>query len=64
MQLPREMTEPLGMAGLVRLQPEPDHIGVWPDGRQASDRQTGDRAARDQQPRDQQPHDQETGDDD
>jgi ABC-type lipoprotein export system ATPase subunit len=32
-QLPREMTEPLGMRDLVRLQAEPDHIGVWPDRR-------------------------------
>ena len=24
------MTEPLGMRGLVRLEAEPDHIGVWP----------------------------------
>jgi ABC-type lipoprotein export system ATPase subunit len=31
LQLPREMTEPLGMRGLVRLESEPDHIGVWPD---------------------------------
>jgi len=30
LQLPREMTEPLGMRGLVRLEAEPDHIGVWP----------------------------------
>ena len=47
MQLPREMTEPLGMAGLVRLQPEPDHIGVWPGGRQAGGREAGDWEARD-----------------
>jgi ABC-type lipoprotein export system ATPase subunit len=33
LQLPREMTEPLGMQGLVRLESEPDHIGVWPDSR-------------------------------
>ncbi len=33
------MTDPLGMAGLVRLQPEPDHIGVWPDDREPSDRE-------------------------
>ena len=39
LQLPREMTDPLGMAGLVRLQPEPDHIGVWPDNRGQSDRE-------------------------
>jgi ABC-type lipoprotein export system ATPase subunit len=30
-QLPREMTEPLGMASRVRLEAGPDHIGVWPD---------------------------------
>ena len=30
LQLPREMTEPLGMRDLVRLESEPDHIGVWP----------------------------------
>ncbi|MBV9093053.1 MAG: ABC transporter ATP-binding protein [Streptosporangiaceae bacterium] len=34
LQLPREMTEPLGMRDLVRLQAEPDHIGVWPDRRE------------------------------
>ena len=34
LQLPREMTEPLGMQDLVRLQREPDHIGVWPDDRE------------------------------
>jgi len=33
LQLPKEMTEPLGMADLVRLESEPDHIGVWPDTR-------------------------------
>ncbi len=31
LQLPREMTEPLGMRDRVRLEAEPDHIGVWPD---------------------------------
>jgi ABC-type lipoprotein export system ATPase subunit len=31
LQLPREMTESLGMRDRVRLEPEPDHIGVWPD---------------------------------
>jgi ABC-type lipoprotein export system ATPase subunit len=31
MQLPREMTETLGMRDRVRLEAEPDHIGVWPD---------------------------------
>jgi putative ABC transport system ATP-binding protein len=35
--LPREMTEPLGMRGLVRLEAEPDHIGVWPDRREPGD---------------------------
>jgi ABC-type lipoprotein export system ATPase subunit len=35
LQLPSEMTAPLGMRGLVRLQAEPDHIGVWPDRRTA-----------------------------
>jgi ABC-type lipoprotein export system ATPase subunit len=33
LQLPKEMTEPLGMRDLVRLEGEPDHIGVWPDDR-------------------------------
>ena len=36
LQLPREMTEPLGMRDLVRLEGEPDHIGVWPDDRDKS----------------------------
>jgi ABC-type lipoprotein export system ATPase subunit len=31
MQLPREMTETLRMRDRVRLELEPDHIGVWPD---------------------------------
>src|SRR6202167_4796606 len=31
LQLPREMTDALGMRDRVRLEPEPDHIGVWPD---------------------------------
>jgi hypothetical protein len=38
LQLPREMTEPLGMRGLVRLGAEPDHIGVWP-GQQSARKQ-------------------------
>jgi ABC-type lipoprotein export system ATPase subunit len=33
LQLPREMTEALGMRDRVRLEAEPDHIGVWPDRR-------------------------------
>jgi len=37
LQLPKEMTEPLGMRDLVRLEAEPDHIGVWPDRREPSD---------------------------
>jgi ABC-type lipoprotein export system ATPase subunit len=36
LQLPKEMTEPLGMRDLVRLESEPDHIGVWPDRRDKS----------------------------
>jgi ABC-type methionine transport system ATPase subunit len=36
LQLPREMTEPLGLRDLVRLEAEPDHIGVWPDRREAT----------------------------
>jgi ABC-type lipoprotein export system ATPase subunit len=31
LQLPRAMIEPLGMADRVRLEAQPDHIGVWPD---------------------------------
>lgn len=31
LQLPREMTETLGMRDRVRLEAEVDHIGVWPD---------------------------------
>ena len=31
LQLPLEMTETLGMRDRVRLEQEPDHIGVWPD---------------------------------
>ena len=42
LQLPREMTEPLGMRDLVRLEGEPDHIGVWPDKRSESDADAGD----------------------
>jgi ABC-type lipoprotein export system ATPase subunit len=30
-QLPREMTDALRMRDRVRLQQDPDHIGVWPD---------------------------------
>jgi putative ABC transport system ATP-binding protein len=35
LQLPKEMTEPLGMRDLVRLEGESDHIGVWPDDRES-----------------------------
>jgi ABC-type lipoprotein export system ATPase subunit len=31
LQLPKEMTEALGMRDRVRLEAEEDHIGVWPD---------------------------------
>jgi len=34
-QLPRDMIEELGMKDRVRLEQEPDHIGVWPDTRRA-----------------------------
>jgi ABC-type lipoprotein export system ATPase subunit len=37
LQLPREMTESLGMRDRVRLEAEPDHIGVWPDTGQPAD---------------------------
>jgi ABC-type lipoprotein export system ATPase subunit len=30
-QLPRDMIDGLGMKDRVRLEQEPDHIGVWPD---------------------------------
>jgi len=30
-QLPRDMVEALGLRDRVRLEQEPDHIGVWPD---------------------------------
>ena len=36
LQLPREMTEALGMRDRVRLEGEADHIGVWPDTRNGS----------------------------
>jgi hypothetical protein len=31
LQLPRDMTDALGMRDRVRLEAERDHIGVWPD---------------------------------
>jgi ABC-type lipoprotein export system ATPase subunit len=36
LQLPREMTEALGMRDRVRLESEIDHIGVWPDDRSSA----------------------------
>ena len=30
-QLPRDMVSRLGMRDRVRMEEEPDHIGVWPD---------------------------------
>jgi ABC-type lipoprotein export system ATPase subunit len=33
LQLPRDMTEPLGMRDRVRLEANPGHIAVWPDAR-------------------------------
>jgi ABC-type lipoprotein export system ATPase subunit len=36
LQLPRDMTEPLGMRDRVRLEALPGHIGVWPDQRRAA----------------------------
>ena len=33
LQLPREMTDALNMRDRIRLELEPDHIGVWPDQR-------------------------------
>jgi hypothetical protein len=44
LQLPRDMTDTLRMRDRVRLELEPDHIGVWPDQRpkgQASSDPTG-----------------------
>ena len=41
LQLPRDMTEALGMRDRVRLEAEPDHIGVWPDQPQPRGRWTG-----------------------
>jgi ABC-type lipoprotein export system ATPase subunit len=38
LQLPREMTEALGMRDRVRLEGEVDHIGVWPDTRSSAGR--------------------------
>jgi putative ABC transport system ATP-binding protein len=43
LQLPREMTEALGMRDRVRLEAEPDHIGVWPDAPRDGDPERGER---------------------
>ncbi len=40
-QLPRDMTEPLGMRDRVKLEAEPDHIGVWPDDQAGRDEANG-----------------------
>ena len=45
LQLPREMTETLGMRDRVRLEAEPDHIGVWPDQPQRADAADSDGGA-------------------
>jgi ABC-type lipoprotein export system ATPase subunit len=42
-QLPREMIDPLGMRDRVRLESEPDHIGVWPDRPESRRPYTGSR---------------------
>ncbi len=47
-QLPLEMLEPLGMRDRVRLEAEPDHIGVWPDN--PASRQPGQQQPAQQQP--------------
>ena len=41
LQLPRDMTDTLGMRDRVRLELEPDHIGVWPDQRTKSQAGSG-----------------------
>ena len=41
LQLPRDMTESLAMRDRVRLELEPDHIGVWPDARTAESPEGG-----------------------
>lgn len=46
LQLPREFTEALDMRNRVRLDLEPDHIGVWPDHAQRhTGRDRGDNAS-------------------
>jgi ABC-type lipoprotein export system ATPase subunit len=41
LQLPLAMIEPLGMRDRVRLEAEPDHIGIWPDGADPGQRSYG-----------------------
>jgi ABC-type lipoprotein export system ATPase subunit len=43
LQLPRAHVEALHLERRVRLRLEPDHIGVWPDGRPPADEQEADR---------------------
>lgn len=45
LQLPRDYVEALALHRRVRLELEPDHIGVWPD-RGPGDTRTGDREVR------------------
>jgi ABC-type lipoprotein export system ATPase subunit len=49
-QLPRDMVERLGMRDRVRLQSEPDHIGVWPDTRPAENQSPGSQSPGSQSP--------------
>jgi ABC-type lipoprotein export system ATPase subunit len=56
LQLPLDMIEPLGMRDRVRLEAEPDHIGVWPDSGQATGRKADGRRAGSQQPDEPKPH--------
>ena len=45
LQLPRDMTEPLGMRDRVRLEALPGHIGVWPDQRRGDQPVAADQPA-------------------
>jgi ABC-type lipoprotein export system ATPase subunit len=45
LQLPRDMTEPLGMRDRVRLEALPGHIGVWPDQRRGEQPVDADKPA-------------------
>ncbi len=60
-QLPLEMLEPLGMRDRVRLEAEPDHIGVRPDNpasRQPAQQQPAQEQPAQEQPAQQQPGEQ------